>query len=87
LGFASASEKTTGTDKSFPDFAEAQEDLAFRPICLPTPDEKRRPRDVEFGSYACSVGEYIIVCTTNWISAIIAPNYPKTASFWPAPTR
>jgi hypothetical protein len=34
---------------------------------------------VEFGSYACSAGRYIIVCTTNRISAIIAPNYPKTA--------
>jgi hypothetical protein len=63
---------------------EAQKDLAFRPICLPTPGEKRRPRDVEFGSYACSAGPYIIVYRK--------PN-PMTArtlgsdAFGPAPTR
>jgi putative tryptophan/tyrosine transport system substrate-binding protein len=26
--------------------------MPFRPICPPTPDEKRRPRYVEFGSHA-----------------------------------
>ena len=44
-----------------------------------TPDEKRPPRDVEFGSYAWSAGRYIIVCTTNRISAIIALTYLMTA--------
>ena len=35
---------------------------------LPANAWRRRPRDAEFGSYACSAGRYIILCTRHWIS-------------------
>jgi hypothetical protein len=45
--------------------------LPFDRFVRQTPDETRRPRDVEFGSYARSAGRYILVCNTSRISAII----------------
>ena len=49
---------------------EAQKEsfCLFRPICPPTPYEKRRPYDVHFGSYDCSAGRYIIVRARNRIT-------------------
>jgi hypothetical protein len=41
---------------------------------------------VEFGSYACSVGRYLIVYH-KLDQRDHRTSYPKTASFWPTPTR